>query len=83
MADAIRKKGSMAKVCPAITEPVVGTRLTPRAAARYLRPKPLATAHAPNWSVKRTPTQAMPAAFSWPVLVPSALSGSGAAYLGR
>ena len=31
----------------------------------------------PNWSVKRTPTQAMPSAFSWPVLVPSAF-GSGA-----
>lgn len=37
----------------------------------------------PNWAVKRTPTLAMPLAFSWPVLVPSALSGSGAAYLGR
>ena len=30
--------------------------------------------HAPNWAVKRTPTQAMPSAFSWPVLVPSAPS---------
>ncbi len=28
----------------------------------------------PNWSVKRTPTQAMPSAFSWPVLVPYAPS---------
>ena len=37
----------------------------------------------PNWAVKRTPTQAMPSAFSWPVLVPYALTGSGAAYLGR
>ena len=37
----------------------------------------------PNWAVKRTPTRAMPDAFSWPVLVPSALAGSGAAYLGR
>ena len=27
---------------------------------------------APNWAVKRTPTQAMPSAFSWPVLVPYA-----------
>jgi hypothetical protein len=36
----------------------------------------------PNWAVKRTPTLAMPSAFSWPVLVPSAF-GSGAAYLGR
>ncbi len=38
---------------------------------------------APNWAVKPTPTLAMPSAFSWPVLVPSALTGSGAAYLGR
>ena len=37
----------------------------------------------PNWAVKRTPTQAMPSAFSWPALVPSALPGSGAAYLWR
>ena len=35
----------------------------------------------PNWAVKRTPTLAMASPFSWPVLVPSALSGSGAAYL--
>jgi hypothetical protein len=28
----------------------------------------------PNWSVKRTPTLAMPTAFSWPVLVPYAPS---------
>ena len=37
----------------------------------------------PNWAVKRTPTLAMASPSSWPVLVPSALSGSGAAYLGR
>ena len=37
----------------------------------------------PNWSVKRTPTLAMASPFSWPVLVPFALSGSGAAYLWR
>ena len=30
----------------------------------------------------RTPTQAMASPFSWPVLVPSALAGSGAGYLG-
>ncbi len=42
-----------------------------------------AQAQWPNSAVKRTPTLAMPAASSWPVLVPSALSGSGAAYLGR
>ena len=36
----------------------------------------------PNWAVKRTPTLAMASPFSWPVLVPSALSGYGAAYLG-
>src|SRR5690606_33677939 len=28
----------------------------------------------PNWSVKRTPTRAMPSAFSWPLLVPFAPS---------
>src|SRR3989344_4952948 len=39
----------------------------------YLRLKHLNhTKKAPNWAVKRTPTQAMPSAFSWPVLVPSA-----------
>jgi hypothetical protein len=37
----------------------------------------------PNWAVKRTPTLAMASPSSWPVLVPSALSGSGAAYLER
>jgi len=37
---------------------------------------------APNWAVKRAPTLAMASPSSWPVLVPSALSGSGAAYLG-
>ncbi len=38
----------------------------------------------PNRAVKRTPTLAMPAAFSWPVLVPSTrCAPSGAAYLGR
>jgi hypothetical protein len=37
----------------------------------------------PNWAVKRTPALAMASPSSWPVLVPSALSGSGAAYLGR
>ena len=36
----------------------------------------------PDGSVNRTPTQAMPSAFSWPLLVPSALAGSGAGYLG-
>jgi hypothetical protein len=41
------------------------------------------TWRAPNWSVKRTPTLSMASPFSWPVLVPSALPGSGAAYLGR
>jgi len=41
-----------------------------------------ASAPQPNWAVKRTPTLAMPSAFSWPVLVPSAF-GCGAAYLGR
>ncbi len=38
---------------------------------------------APNWAVKPTPTLAMASPSSWPVLVPSALAGSGAAYLGR
>lgn len=33
----------------------------------------------PNWSFKRTPTLAMASPFSWPVSVPYALSGSGAA----
>ena len=28
----------------------------------------------PNWAVKRTPTRAMPSAFSWPLLVPCAPS---------
>jgi hypothetical protein len=28
----------------------------------------------PNWAVKRTPTRAMPSAFSWPLLVPYAPS---------
>lgn len=37
----------------------------------------------PNWAVKRTSTLAMASPFSWPVLVPFALLGSGAAYLGR
>ena len=38
----------------------------------------------PNSAVKRTPTLAMPAASSWPVLVPSTrCAPSGAAYLGR
>ena len=37
----------------------------------------------PNWAVKRTPTLAMASPSSWPVLVPYALTGSGAAYLGR
>ena len=37
----------------------------------------------PNWAVKRTPTRAMASLFSWPLLVPSALSGSSAAYLWR
>ena len=36
----------------------------------------------PNWAVKRTPTLAMASPLSWPVLVPYALTGSGAAYLG-
>ena len=43
----------------------------------------LALPQRPNWSVKRTQTLAMPSAFSWPVLVPSALSASGAAYRRR
>ena len=34
---------------------------------------------APNWAFKRTPTLAMASPFSWPVSVPSALTGSGAA----
>ena len=34
--------------------------------------QPFAFQPAPNWAVKRTPTQAMPSAFSWPVLVPCA-----------
>ena len=34
----------------------------------------LPSAGAPNWAVKRTPTQAMPSAFLWPVLVPYAPS---------
>lgn len=34
---------------------------------------------APNWAFKRTPTLAMASPLSWPVSVPSALSGSGAA----
>jgi hypothetical protein len=34
---------------------------------------------APNWAFKPTPTLAMASPFSWPVLVPSALTGSGAA----
>ena len=42
-----------------------------------------ATQNAPNWAVKRTPTRPMASPFSWALLVPSALSGSGAAYLGR
>jgi hypothetical protein len=37
----------------------------------------------PNQAVKPTPILAMASPFLWPVLVPSALSGSGAAYLGR
>ena len=44
---------------------------------------PFAFQPAPNWAVKRTPTLAMASPFSWPVSVPYALSGSGAAYLGR
>jgi len=32
----------------------------------------LPSAGAPNWAVKRTPTQAMASPFSWPVLVPCA-----------
>ena len=53
-----------------------------------VKPRPtassaLAFTHQPNCAVKRTPTLAMASPFSWPVLVPSALSGSGAAYLGR
>lgn len=43
----------------------------------------LPSAGAPNWPVKRTPTRAMPSASSWPLSVPSALTGSGAAYLFR
>jgi hypothetical protein len=41
------------------------------------------TAH-PSLTVRSTRTQprAMPSAFSWPLLVPSALTGSGAGYLG-
>jgi hypothetical protein len=42
-----------------------------------------AKAASPNRAVKPTPILAMASPFSWPVLVPSALSGSGAAYLGR
>jgi len=34
---------------------------------------------APNWAFKPTPILAMASPFSWPALVPSALSGSGAA----
>ena len=84
MAGAIRKKGSMAKVCPAITAQLVGTRLAPRAAVRCLPSKLLATANAPNWAVKPTPTLAMASPFSWPVSVPSTrFAPSGAAYLGR
>jgi hypothetical protein len=30
----------------------------------------------------RTQPRAMPSAFSWPLVVPSALAGSGAGYLG-
>ena len=38
----------------------------------------------PSLTVRSTRTQprAMPSAFSWPLLVPSALKGSGAGYLG-
>ena len=38
----------------------------------------------PSLTVRSTRTQprAMPSAFSWPLLVPSALAGSGAGYLG-
>ena len=38
-----------------------------------------AMAASPNWAFKRTPTLAMASPFLWPVSVPSALSGSGAA----
>ena len=38
------------------------------------RPQTFHYAPQPNWAVKRTPTQAMPSAFSWPVLVPYAPS---------
>jgi hypothetical protein len=34
---------------------------------------------APNWAFKPTPTLAMASPFSWPVSVPSALPGCGAA----
>ena len=58
----------------------VGSAINNQGAMRML---PFAFQPAPNWAVKRTPTLAMASPFLWPVLVPSALSGSGAAYLER
>ena len=45
-------------------------------------PKPSTPRHSLTVRSTRTPTQAMASPFSWPVLVPYALPGSGAGYLG-
>jgi hypothetical protein len=72
--------GALVKRCPPIGarhRSGSGNAITELGHGRF------AQASWPNSAVKRTPTLAMPSASSWPVLVPSALSGSGAAYLGR